>query len=119
MHEMGIAKQIIEIATSSIPDDLEKMPVERINLKIGKMSSVVPDSLRFCFEILSRDTPLAGAELNIEVVPVVFRCMECNSEWTVNKPVFVCKKCRSGSIEIISGQELDVVSIEVADPDTT
>ncbi|MBU4413680.1 MAG: hydrogenase maturation nickel metallochaperone HypA [Proteobacteria bacterium] len=119
MHEMGIAKQIIEIATSSIPDDLENIPVEKINLKIGQMSSVVPDSLRFCFEILSKDTPLAGAELNIEEIPVVVRCMECNIEWTTNKPVFVCKKCKSGSIKIISGQELDVVSIEVADPDTT
>ena len=119
MHEMGIAKQIIEIATSSIPDDLENIPVERINLKIGQMSSVVPDSLRFCFEILSKDTQLAGAKLNIEEIPVVARCMECNIEWTINKPVFVCKKCKSGSIEIISGRELDVVSIEVADPDTT
>jgi hydrogenase nickel incorporation protein HypA/HybF len=120
MHEMGIAQQIIEIANSSIPDDLEKMPVERINLKIGQMSSVVPGSLRFCFEILSKDTPLlASAELNIEEIPVVVRCMECNIEWIINKPVFVCKNCTSGSIKIISGQELDVVSIEVADPDTT
>jgi len=119
MHEMGIAKQIIEIATSSIPDGMEDIPVEKVNLKIGKLSSVVPDSLRFCFEILSKDTPLASTELNIEEIPVVARCMECNIEWTINKPVFVCKKCNSGSIKIISGQELDVVSIEVADPDTT
>jgi len=119
MHEMGIAEQIIEVAVSSIPDDLKKMPVERINLKLGQMSSVVPDSLRFCFEILSKETPLAGAKLNIEEIPVVVRCRKCNIEWAINKPVFVCKKCKSGSIEIISGKELDLISIEVADPDTT
>ena len=119
MHEMGIAKQIIEIATSSIPDGMEDMPVERVNLKVGKLSSVVPDSLRFCFEILSKDTQLDGAKLNIEVVPILARCNECKFEWTINEPIFMCKNCKSGSIEIISGQELDVISIEVADPDTT
>lgn len=115
MHEMGIAKQIIEIATSSIPDGMEDIPVERVNLKVGKLSSVVPDSLRFCFEILSKNTPLSGTELNIEEIPVVARCMECHIEWTINKPVFVCKKCKSDSIEIISGQELDITSIELED----
>jgi hydrogenase nickel incorporation protein HypA/HybF len=119
MHEMGIAQQIIDIAFSSIPDDMKEMPIERINLKIGQMSSVIPNSLRFCFEILSKDTSLASAELNIEEIPIIARCTYCNIEWTINKPVFVCKKCKKGSIEIISGQELDVVSIEVADPDTT
>lgn len=115
MHEMGIAKQIIEIATSLIPDDMEDIPVERVNLKVGKLSSVVPDSLMFCFEILSIDTPLAGADLNIEVVPISARCNECQLEWIINEPIFICKKCKSGSIEIISGRELDITSIELED----
>jgi len=108
MHEMGIAKQIIEIATSSIPGGMEDIPVERVNLKVGKLSSVVPDSLRFCFEILSINTPLSGADLNIEVVPILARCNECKFEWTINEPIFMCKNCKSGSIEIISGRELDI-----------
>lgn len=115
MHEMGIAKQIIEIATSSIPDGMEDISVERVNLKVGKLSSVVPDSLTFCFENLSIDTPLAGADLNIEVVPILARCNECKSEWTINEPIFMCEKCKSGSIEILSGRELDITSIELED----
>ncbi|MCG2759313.1 MAG: hydrogenase maturation nickel metallochaperone HypA [Desulfobacteraceae bacterium] len=119
MHEMGIARQIIEIATSSIPAGMEDIPVERVNLKVGKLSSVVPDSLRFCFEILAKDTTLSSAELNIEEIPVVVMCTKCKIEWTINEPIFICKNCKSSAIEIISGQELDVISIEVADPDTT
>ncbi|MEA3417083.1 MAG: hydrogenase maturation nickel metallochaperone HypA [Thermodesulfobacteriota bacterium] len=115
MHEMVIAKQIIEIATSSIPDSMKNRSVERVNLKVGKLSSVVPDSLIFCFEILSIDTRLAGAELNIEVVPVLARCRECETEWTINEPIFTCKKCKSGLIEIISGRELNITSIELED----
>ena len=115
MHEMGIAQQIIDIATASIPADMRSARVERVNLKIGKLSAVVPDSLRFCFEIVSKDTPLAGAELAIEETPVVARCKECDARWTIAEPVFTCQACSSGSLEILSGRELDIVSIEIAD----
>lgn len=117
MHEMGIAMQIIEIATASIPADMEGARVERVNLKVGKLSAVVPDSLRFCFEIAARDTPLSNAELNIEVVPVVIHCPDCDTRWTIDEPVFTCRNCNSGSIKVISGRELDIDSIEVADKD--
>jgi hydrogenase nickel incorporation protein HypA/HybF len=114
MHEMGIALQIIEIATASIPPDMRAARVERVNLKIGKLSAVVPDSLRFCFDIVSQDTPLAGATLAIEETPVVARCKECDARWSIAEPVFTCRACGSGSLEILSGRELDIVSIEIA-----
>ncbi|MCU0560503.1 MAG: hydrogenase maturation nickel metallochaperone HypA [Desulfobacterales bacterium] len=113
MHEMGIALQIIEIATASIPPELGPQKVEKVNLKIGKLAAVVPDSLRFCFEIASRETPLAGAELAIEETPVVARCKACNERWTIDEPAFSCRGCGSGSLEILSGRELDIVSIEI------
>jgi len=114
---MGIAKQIIEIATSSIPGGMEDIPVERVNLKVGKLSSVVPDSLRFCFEILSINTPLSGADLNIEVVPILARCNECKFEWTINEPIFMCKNCKSGSIEIIPVRNIDFQIINFTRPE--
>ena len=115
MHEMGIAMEIIDIAISSIPDDIKNARVEKVNLKVGKMSAIVVESLRFCFEIVAKDTPLSGAKLNVEEIPVVARCRECDFEWTVNKPAFTCSKCKSGLIDIISGRELDIASIELAD----
>jgi hydrogenase nickel incorporation protein HypA/HybF len=115
MHEMGIAMQIIEIATESIPGDMKNSRVQRVNLKVGKLAAIVPDSLHFCFEIASQDTPLAGAELVIEEIPVVASCNDCNYQWTINDPVFVCQKCRGGSIQLISGRELDIESIELAE----
>jgi len=115
MHEMGIAMQIIEIATASIPDDMRNTPVERVNLEIGKLAAIVPESLKFCFEIAVKDTPLDGAELHIEEIPVLARCKDCNHEWTLESPAFSCSKCKSGSIELLSGRELDIKSIEIAD----
>ena len=117
MHEMGVALQIIEIATASIPKNMDRARVERVNLRVGKLSAVVADSLRFCFEIAAKDTPLAGAELKIDEIPVVARCNDCRFEWTIETPVFTCKKCTSGKIELRSGRELDIESIEIAEGD--
>ena len=117
MHEMGIALQIIEIATASIPLDAGPVRVEKIRLKIGKLAAVVPDSLRFCFDIAVKDTPLEGAKLAIEELPVVAKCKDCNTQWTISGPAFNCENCGSGSLEIISGRELDIESIEISEED--
>jgi hydrogenase nickel incorporation protein HypA/HybF len=113
MHEMGIAAQIIDIALASIPTEMANHKVERINLKIGKLAAVVPESLRFCFEIAAASTRLADAQLTIQSVDVVAQCRDCGLRWTVTGPVFICRRCESGSLEIISGQELDIVSIDI------
>ncbi|MFP4348602.1 MAG: hydrogenase maturation nickel metallochaperone HypA [Thermodesulfobacteriota bacterium] len=115
MHEMGIAMQVVKIAADSVPEHIQNPRVEQVNLKIGKLSSVVPDSLRFCFEVITKDTPLEGATLHIEVAPVVARCRDCGIQWTIEDAVFRCKACNSGSVEVISGRELDIISIEIAD----
>ncbi len=115
MHEMGIAMQIVEIAAASIPDDIENVQVEKVNLKVGKLAAIVPDSLRFCFDIVVKDTPLKGAQLVINEIDVLARCNDCQAEWTITEPVFSCNKCKSGSIEILSGRELDIESIEIAE----
>ena len=117
MHEMGIALQIIEIATESIPVDAGDVRVEKINLKIGKLAAVIPDSLQFCFNVAIKDTALEGAKLAIQELPVTARCKECDFQWTLTGPTFTCENCNSGSLEILSGRELDIESIEIAQKD--
>ena len=114
MHEMGIALQIIDIATASIPPDLTGVRIEKVNLKIGKLAAVVPESLRFCFDVAVKETALEGATLAIEELPVVARCKDCDAQWTISGPAFSCQNCDSGSLEILSGRELDIESIEIA-----
>lgn len=115
MHEMGIATEIVRIVTESIPADMADPKVVRINLKVGKFAAVVPQSLTFCFEIAAEQTPAEGAELHIEEVAVTARCNECRHRWQISEPVFNCPECDSGSIEMLSGRELDIESIELAD----
>ena len=117
MHEMGVAMQIVEIATASIPADLPGARVAKVNLKVGKLSAIVPDSLRFCFEAVSKDTPLEGARLDIREIPVQAACKVCQNTWTIDQPAFACPACNSGDITILSGRELDIESIELAEED--
>lgn len=118
MHEMGIALEIIEIVKSSIPADMAGNRVRAVHLKIGKLSAVIPESLRFCFEVAVRETPLDGAVLAIEEIPVKARCKGCSHEWTVDGPAFSCPRCDSGAIDLLSGRELDIHSIEIEDEES-
>jgi hydrogenase nickel incorporation protein HypA/HybF len=115
MHEMGIAEKIVEIALASIPEDIENPKIAKMNLKIGKFASVVEDSLRFCFGIIVESTPLADTELVIESVPVLVHCNKCSFEWEVDNPIFKCPECKATDLEMLSGREIDIDSIELAD----
>jgi hydrogenase nickel incorporation protein HypA/HybF len=115
MHEMGIAMQIVEIAAASIPADLAGSRIATVNLKVGKLSAIVPDSLHFCFEAVSRDTALEGARLHITEVPVRAACNACRNEWTIDQPAFTCPACQSADITLLTGRELDIESIELAE----
>ncbi len=115
MHEMGIAMEVMRTSMASIPKGMEGVRVATINLKVGKLSTVVPESLCFCFDVLRQGTPLSGTKLNIEEVSVVLRCRDCGSEKTVEEVKFICQECGSGQTSLISGRELTIESIELAD----
>jgi hydrogenase nickel incorporation protein HypA/HybF len=115
MHEMGIAMDILRIVQESIPAEMTGAKVQRVNLKVSKFSAIVPDSLRFCFNVVAANTVAEGAELAVEEVPVVARCNDCNHAFTIEEAVFVCPKCKGGRIDMLSGRELDIVSIELSE----
>ena len=113
MHEMGIASEIVRIAVESIPEEMAGSRVVRVHLRVGKLAAVVSESLRFCFDVVAKETPAEGAELAIQQVAVVAQCNECDHRWEIENTVFSCPRCASGSIEMISGREMDIDSIEL------
>lgn len=117
MHEMGIAMEVLRIAQESVPPEMAGVRIRRIRLKIGQLSAVVPESLRFCFDVAAKETMADGAELAIEEVQVNARCNDCRHEWEVDGPVFVCPACESGDIDLLSGRELNIESIEIEERD--
>lgn len=83
------------------------------------MAGVVPESLRFCFEAASDGTEAQGAELLIDEVPIRCRCTSCDLEFSAERFLFLCPTCGTSDVEVISGNELDVVELDLleeADP---
>ena len=111
MHEMAIAQSLLDIVLEeSLKHRLEQ--VKTIRLQVGALAAVVPESLAFCFDMLCKDTIAAGAVLEIETVPVIARCHECNTTFEVEDHVFVCPQCGEPTLSLISGRELSLVNIE-------
>jgi hydrogenase nickel incorporation protein HypA/HybF len=114
MHELGIAQDILEIVRQAVPED-QAAAVRRIRIRVGQFSGVVPDSLEFCFQAVVNETPMARAGLAIEQAPTVFKCRKCSHQFDVNDLEFQCRACESPDLELISGKELDIVEIELAE----
>jgi hydrogenase nickel incorporation protein HypA/HybF len=114
MHELSIAHSIVGIVQDNVPAQ-EQEKVTRVRVRVGRSSGVVPDSLVFAFEALVSGTPLSGALLVIEEIPFSLHCRTCNQD-SINTAGFaLCMNCGSSETEIISGTELSVADIEIAD----
>lgn len=112
MHELSIAENIFKI----IENNLSKYnftKVKGINLKIGKLTAIVPSSLFFAFEILSKGTKFEGAKININEVPIMVLCKKCGKESIIESYDFCCPVCKFQDTEIISGRELYIEDVEI------
>jgi hydrogenase nickel incorporation protein HypA/HybF len=111
MHELSIAGSILEIAQREVQARAGARLLA-VGLRIGEWAGVEPDSLRFGFEILSRDTPAAGTELKIEVCPPQWNCRGCNRTF-VSSDGGRCPSCGLDTSELISGQQLEIAYLDV------
>ena len=114
MHELSIAQSILDIIT----EEMQKHHVERIvsvRLKIGELSAVVPESLTFCWSIVTKDTPAEGSRLDIVSLPIEAKCLSCGNVFLVQNYVYVCPSCESGELTILSGKELQIQDFETPD----
>jgi hydrogenase nickel incorporation protein HypA/HybF len=109
MHELSVSSAVLD----TVLRHAEGRRVLVVSLRVGQLRQVVPDSLAFYFEMVSRDTPCEGARLEQEVVPVRMRCQGCAREWEPDWAMFRCPECAGGGVDVLSGEELEVESIEV------
>lgn len=114
MHELGIAQNILEIVRQSVlKEQIEA--VRGIKIRVGQLSGVVPDSLDFCFNAIVSDTEMQRASLAIEQVPTISECRNCTHRFQVEEFDFICPSCQSTNLNLVSGKELEIIEIELAD----
>jgi hydrogenase nickel incorporation protein HypA/HybF len=117
MHELSIAASIVE----SVTEAAGKYPgarVKEVRLRVGSLASVVEDSLKFCWELATEGSPLAGATLAINMLPVIVHCDACGADSEIaGVQSFRCPKCGELAADLRQGRELEIESIELEEPD--
>ena len=109
MHELSVATAVLNTALKNAGD----RRVTAVAVRAGRLRQVVPESLRFYFEIVSRDTACEHARLELIEMPVRLRCAACGEQWEPDWPLFRCPQCSSAQVIVQSGEELGVEYIEI------
>ena len=124
MHELSISSAIVDTAIKHAGG----RKVKQVDVRVGALRQVVPNSLSFYFEIVARDGDCDGAELVLEIVAAWMECRECGHGWDPAPPPvegqehesgawvlpqFRCPVCNAAGAEVVRGDELEVESIEI------
>ncbi len=109
MHEMSITQSVVDAVVGRLGDAQVKV----VRLEIGRLSGVVPDSVRFCFDVLCSGTSLEGARLDIDEPSGRARCRDCGGEFDIDDFILLCP-CSSANVEVLAGKQLRIRSVEVA-----
>ncbi|MHB1172352.1 MAG: hydrogenase maturation nickel metallochaperone HypA [Lacisediminihabitans sp.] len=112
MHELSLCRSIYGIAERAAAG----RTVTRILLDVGQLRQVIPETLVYCWGVVTDETPLAGSELIVDHIPAVIACAECGEHTTLHGvPMLICGRCKSGTVKVISGEEFLVRSMDVKD----
>jgi hydrogenase nickel incorporation protein HypA/HybF len=109
VHELGITQEVVALAE----EHAGGRKVTRVVLEIGTLSGVLPDAVRFCFDLCAEGTAAEGATLEIVETPGRGRCRACGGEVALERPFGVCA-CGGTDLEWLAGDELRVRELELA-----
>jgi len=108
MHELGIAVEVV----GAVSARAGKNRVKRVIVQIGALCAVLPDALRFCFDLAAEGTIVQGAKLEILLGPGRARCRACSSELELFRPFGSCP-CGGTELDFLTGDELRVCAMEL------
>ncbi len=118
MHELSICDGLVRAVLAELAKLGPPPPVLRTTrLVVGEWRQVVPANLQAAYDVLVRDTPAAGSTLVIETVPVTGHCRQCGWEGTPPARTLVCGRCAAAGLDLLTGTELYLRSLEVDDAD--
>ena len=110
MHELSLCGAIYDIAERAAAG----RSVSVIHLQVGRLRQVVPDTLTYCWTVVSDETDLAGSRLDLELRAVTLRCDACAADTTLSRELLLmCEACGSSEVSVTGGEELLVTSVEL------
>jgi hydrogenase nickel incorporation protein HypA/HybF len=112
MHELSVTESVLEIACKHA-EKAKAKKVTDIHLVIGRLSSIVDDSVQFYWNVISKDTICENANLHFKREPARLVCLDCQTEYTLEDDLMPCPQCGSSKVRVISGDEFNLESIEI------
>jgi len=112
VHEMSLSQGMLELIENAARSD-GFVRVRTVWLQIGRLATVEPEALRFCFDVVTRGSCAEGARLEIESTPGKAWCLGCSESLLIEDPLAPCTKCGSYQLQVTGGDEMRVRELEV------
>jgi hydrogenase nickel incorporation protein HypA/HybF len=114
VHELSLCRSIHGIVARAAGG----RPVVRVDLDVGQLRQVVPQTLQHCWGFVTAGGPLEGAELAVASIPGRLECAACGAGGEIGPGLGLrCPACGSSATRVAAGEEFLVRSIDVKDPD--
>jgi len=113
MHEASIAKRLLA-QVLRLAEEHAAVSVETVSVRIGEFAGIESTLLASAFGQLTATTIAAGAELDIQLVPLTVRCTRCQREFAPERFRFQCENCPGANVEIVAGEELVLDNVILA-----
>ncbi len=115
MHELSIAVELVELASAEARR-MGRVRVVAVHLRAGPLSGIVPEALRFSFDVVAAGTAIEGARLEIEPEAVTAWCATCAEPRSLADVQHRrCPVCDRPTPDLLSGDGLELIALEVAD----
>lgn len=112
MHEYSIVQSLLDSCDENAAAN-NATKVMKVVIKIGVMSGVEPNLLRTAFDTFKEKTICEEAEFVINMQDILVKCRSCLVESTLTKLEYFCPKCESSDLEIIDGEDMYLMSLEM------
>jgi hydrogenase nickel incorporation protein HypA/HybF len=111
VHELSVCGAIADI----VKRRSDGRAVEVVHLRIGQLRQIVPETLAYCWSMVSEGTDLDGSRLEVESIAARITCLDCDTEHEVGRyPVLICAACGSSNVRVDAGEEFLITSLDLA-----
>ena len=113
MHEVGIMHNILDHAIERAKHE-GAQHINHVHMRVGEESGVEQDALALAFEVAKKGTIAENAQLEVEYLPVLCYCNNCNLDFHPTDLLYECPDCKQPYCEVKQGKEFDLAYLDVS-----